>query len=203
MFVYELPCRNGSLALMYDWVGWSTGARGSAEPHADRPKEPYTHETPGRPFQGWIRTPLLTKVWHSRTTWNATLPWAMFFDLMENGRISGLAVSCGGQGQDLPALGRRASGRAAIQACSGKTPNSCSQTLRANYFGIVPVFVGDGTAIPSVVGRPCPANEDGSMQSWTEGYRVPHHAHRGIYAGELLPALSVARPFPARPLAAP
>lgn len=186
MFVYERHT-DGSLALLYDWPV-STGREQREKTPAGR--KTYTH-TPEGIFK--LDPDRFFKVWHSRT-WNADMPWAMFFDLMENGGISGLAVHAAGKGK-ISQLGRRASG-----GCIRLAPENAKflfQLLQKSYAGVVPVFaVTDGDT--SVVGRPA-RNEDGSMQL-TQGYRVLMHIED--YAGEHLPALSVAS-YTASTIAAP
>lgn len=176
MFVYA-RATDGTLALIHDWPV-STGREKREKTPSGR--KTFTH-TPEGSFK--LDPKRFHKLWKSRA-WNADMPWTMFFDLIENGGMSGLAVHAAGKGK-ISQLGRRASG-----GCIRLAPENAQylfKLIQKNHAGFVPVFAMDGNST-NVVGEPA-RNADGSLQL-VYGYRVLLHIED--YAGVHVPALSVA-----------
>ncbi|BCW88916.1 hypothetical protein sos41_20670 [Alphaproteobacteria bacterium SO-S41] len=176
MFVYQRDAA-GKLALIYDWPV-STGREKRERTPTGR--KTYTHTTEGI-FE--LDPDRFHKLWKSRT-WNADMPWTMFFDLVENGGMTGLALHAAGKGK-ISQLGRRASG-----GCIRLHPDNAKflfQMIQNNYAGLVPVFAMDGNST-NLVGTPA-RTADGTIML-TYGYRVLLHIED--YPGVALPALSVA-----------
>ncbi|MFT3808320.1 MAG: L,D-transpeptidase [Micropepsaceae bacterium] len=181
MFVYSRAA-DGTMSLLYDWPV-STGREKKEKTPSGR--KTFTH-TPEGSFK--LDPKRFHTLWKSRA-WNADMPWTMFFDLVENGGMSGLAIHAAGKGK-ISQLGRRASG-----GCIRLAPENAQflfKKIQAEHAGFVPVFAmaGDST---NVMGEPA-RNADGSLQL-THGYRVLLHIED--YAGEHVPALSVASAAPA------
>lgn len=181
MFVYSRAA-DGAMSLLYDWPV-STGREKKEKTPSGR--KTFTH-TPEGSFK--LDPKRFHKLWKSRA-WNADMPWTMFFDLMENGGISGLAVHAAGKGK-ISQLGRRASG-----GCIRLAPENAQflfKKIQTEHAGFVPVFAMNGNST-NVHGEPA-RNADGSIQL-THGYRVLLHIED--YAGEHVPVLSVASATPA------
>ncbi len=181
MFVYS-RATDGTMSLLYDWPV-STGREKKEKTPSGR--KTFTH-TPEGSFK--LDSKRFHKLWKSRA-WNADMPWTMFFDLVENGGMSGLAIHAAGKGK-ISQLGRRASG-----GCIRLAPENAQflfKKIQDEHAGFVPVFAMDGNST-NVMGEPA-RNADGSLQL-THGYRVLLHIED--YAGEHVPALSVASAAPA------
>lgn len=181
MFVYS-RATDGTMSLLYDWPV-STGREKKEKTPSGR--KTFTH-TPEGSFK--LDPKRFHKLWKSRA-WNADMPWTMFFDLVENGGMSGLAIHAAGKGK-ISQLGRRASG-----GCIRLAPENAQflfKKIQDEHAGFVPVFAMDGNST-NVMGEPA-RNTDGSLQL-THGYRVLLHIED--YAGEHLPVLSVASAAPA------
>lgn len=176
MFVYSRAA-DGSLALIHDWPV-STGREKKEKTPSGR--KTFTH-TPEGSFK--LDPKRFHELWKSRA-WNADMPWTMFFDLVENGGLSGLAIHAAGKGK-ISQLGRRASG-----GCIRLAPENAQylfKLIQKDHAGFVPMFAMDGNST-NVVGEPI-RNEDGSLQL-TYGYKVLLHIED--YAGEHVPTLSLA-----------
>ena len=181
MFVYSRAA-DGTMSLLYDWPV-STGREKKEKTPSGR--KTFTN-TPVGSYK--LDPKRFHKLWKSRA-WNADMPWTMFFDLMENGGISGLAIHAAGKGK-ISQLGRRASG-----GCIRLAPENAQflfKKIQAEHAGFVPVFAVDGNST-NVLGEPA-RNADGSIQL-TYGYKVLLHIED--YAGEHVPVLSVASAGPA------
>ncbi len=181
MFVYT-RAQDGTMALIYDWPV-STGREKREKTPSGR--KTFTH-TPQGSFK--LDSKRFHKLWKSRA-WNADMPWTMFFDLVENGGMSGLAVHAAGKGK-ISQLGRRASG-----GCIRLAPENAQylfKLIQRDHAGFVPVFAMEGNST-NTVGEPV-RNTDGSIQL-TYGYKVLLHIED--YAGEHVPVLSVAAAAPA------
>lgn len=176
MFVYQRDAA-GQLALIYDWPV-STGREKRERTPSGR--KTYTH-TPEGIFK--LDPNRFHKLWKSRA-WNADMPWTMFFDLIENGGMSGLAIYAAGRGK-ISQLGRRASG-----GCIRLAPENAEflfKLIQKNYAGLVPVLAMEGDTT-SLVGTP-QRLDDGSIVL-TYGYRVLMHIED--YPGVALPEISIA-----------
>lgn len=181
MFVYARAA-DGSMALLHDWPV-STGREKREKTPSGR--KTFTH-TPEGSFK--LDSRRFHKLWKSRA-WNADMPWTMFFDLVENGGMSGLAVHAAGKGK-ISQLGRRASG-----GCIRLAPENAQylfKLIQRDHAGFVPVFAMDGNST-NVKGEPV-RNTDGSLQL-SYGYKVLLHIED--YAGVHVPVLSVAAAAPA------
>jgi len=180
MFVYSRAA-DGSMALLYDWPV-STGREKREKTPSGR--KTFTH-TPEGSYK--LDQNRFHKLWRSRA-WNADMPWTMFFDLTENGGLSGLAVHAAGKGK-ISQLGRRASG-----GCIRLAPDNAQllfKLIQKDHAGLVPVFAMQGNST-NIMGEPA-RNADGSIQL-TYGYKVLLHIED--YAGEHVPVLSVASAAP-------
>lgn len=180
MFVYSRAA-DGTMALIHDWPV-STGREKKEKTPSGR--KTFTH-TPEGSFK--LDPKRFHELWKSRA-WNADMPWTMFFDLTENGGLSGLAIHAAGKGK-ISQLGRRASG-----GCIRLAPENAQslfKLIQKEHAGFVPVFAMDGNST-NVVGEPV-RNADGSLQL-TYGYKVLLHIED--YAGEHVPTLSVAAAAP-------
>lgn len=181
MFVYS-RAEDGAMSLLYDWPV-STGREKKEKTPSGR--KTFTH-TPVGSFK--LDPKRFHKLWKSRA-WNADMPWTMFFDLVENGGMSGLAIHAAGKGK-ISQLGRRASG-----GCIRLAPENAQhlfKMIQSDHAGFVPEFAMDGNST-NVMGEPM-RNADGSIQL-TYGYKVLLHIED--YAGEHVPVLSVASAAPA------
>lgn len=176
MFVYRRAA-DRSLELVFDWPV-STGREKREKTPSGR--KTFTH-TPEGSFK--LDPKRFHKLWKSRA-WNADMPWTMFYDLIENGGMSGLAVHAAGKGK-ISQLGRRASG-----GCIRLAPENAQylfKWIQKEYAGFVPVFAMEGNST-NTRGEPM-RNPDGSIKL-THGYKVLLHVED--YAGVHVPALSVA-----------
>ncbi len=180
MFVYTRAA-DGTMSLIHDWPV-STGREKKEKTPSGR--KTFTH-TPEGSFK--LDPKRFHQLWKSRA-WNADMPWTMFFDLVENGGMSGLAIHAAGKGK-ISQLGRRASG-----GCIRLAPENAQylfKLIQKDHAGLVPVFAMDGNST-NVVGEPA-RNADGSLQL-VYGYKVLLHIED--YAGEHVPTLSVAAAAP-------
>lgn len=176
MFVYRRAA-DRSLELIYDWPV-STGREKREKTPSGR--KTFTN-TPEGSFK--LDPKRFHKLWKSRA-WNADMPWTMFYDLIENGGMSGLAVHAAGKGK-ISQLGRRASG-----GCIRLAPENAQhlfKMIQTDYSGFVPVFAmeGNSTNTRGEAAR----NADGSIQL-THGYKVLLHVED--YPGVHVPVISVA-----------
>lgn len=180
MFVYSRAA-DGKMSLIYDWPV-STGREKKEKTPSGR--KTFTH-TPEGSYK--LDKSRFHELWRSRA-WNADMPWTMFFDLTENGGLSGLAVHAAGKGK-ISQLGRRASG-----GCIRLAPENAQflfKLIQKDHAGLVPVFAMNGNST-NVMGEPA-RNTDGSIQL-VYGYKVLLHIED--YAGEHVPVLSVAAAAP-------
>ncbi len=176
MFLYERGF-DGRLSLTDTWLV-STGREKREKTPSGRTT--FT-DTPEGLFK--LDPKRFHRNWRSRT-WNADMPWTMFFDFVERGGPSGLAIHAAGRSK-IKQLGSRASG-----GCIRLAPDHAKALFRLiqnKYAGIVPVFAMSGDST-STVGRP--ARDRYGAMLLTSGYRVLLQIED--YEGGSAPLLSLA-----------
>jgi len=100
--------------------------------------------------------------------WNGPMPHAMFFNWMEHGRLTGIAIH-GTVARQVPYLGGRASA-----GCVRLSPDAATtlfNLVRSEYRGVVPRFAYDRATESLARDGSLERDEDGLVES-TDGYRV-------------------------------
>jgi hypothetical protein len=133
MYVFEKQA-NGDLKLDYDWTV-STGEEiARLNDHGQLLK---TDTPPGYyeldPNRFYTR-------YHS-VEWNKPMPYAMFFNWVDRGRQTGLAIHGADGADEIAVLGKRAS--AGCVRLAPENAKTLFQLIRGRYYGLAPRFAYD------------------------------------------------------------
>ena len=160
MYVFQKQA-NGDLALLYNWPV-STG-REKVEFNADGLKLPSF--TPA----GYYELDPKRFYPHYRSVqWDQPMPYAMFFNWVDHGSQTGLAIH-GAAGEDVGLLGTRASA-----GCIRLAPENARvlfSLIRENYKGLVPKFAYDKRTATMMNNGMLLHDVDGRVQL-ASGYKV-------------------------------
>jgi lipoprotein-anchoring transpeptidase ErfK/SrfK len=164
MYVFtrdETASGDAPLALLHHWPV-STGREATERVPSGRM---VSTATPAGYFQFDARR--MFEDYHSNQ-WNGPMPHAMFFNWVDRGRLTGVAIH-GTVARQVPYLGGRASA-----GCVRLSPDAATtlfNLVRSEYRGVVPRFAYD-TATDSLA-RDCSLerDEDGLVEN-ADGYRV-------------------------------
>ena len=160
LYIFEKNAQ-GELFLGHDWAVSTGRARDEISP-AGR------HALTVTPAGYYELDPDRMYVNYQSTSWDRPMPYAMFFNWMNHGAATGLAIHAA-SGGDIAKLGQRASA-----GCVHLSPEHARQLynlIRSKYRGAVPRFAYDSQARSMSNKGALMRGRDGNLKM-AEGYRV-------------------------------